>query len=410
MAKWIKTNFPGVRYREHSIRRHGVQPDRYFTIRYKHNRKDKEEGLGWASQGMTAKKASAILAELRENQRTGNGEQTLQEKRQEAKREHEAENSKREQAEREAITFSQIWEDDYFSVAKRNKTKRAWQSENGLFKKWIEPVIGHRALKDISEKHLERIKRNMADAGRAARSIRYALAVVRQIFNYARRNKRYNGDHPVSKEVLESLKVDNGRLRFLSHNEADRLLFALAPRSTEVHDMALISLHAGLRFGEIASLTWGDVDIDKGLMTLRDTKAGRNRMAYMTETIKRVFEAKTRGGNNDLVFPGRDGRRKSSISNVFGQTVDKLGLNEGVTDPRQKVVYHSCRHTFASWLVQAGVDLYQVKELMGHSTISQTERYSHLAPGNLRNAVSILEKDILSNVIALDNQVTTFPR
>ncbi|MEA3487485.1 MAG: site-specific integrase, partial [Thermodesulfobacteriota bacterium] len=349
MAKWTKTNFPGVRYREHPTRKHGVQPDRYFTIRYKYSGKDKEEGLGWASQGMTAKKASARLAELRENQRTGNGEQTLQEKRQEAKRKRETDNSKREQAEMEAVTFSQIWEDNYFPIAKENKTKRAWQSEEGLYTHWIKPVIGSKSLKGISPIHLERLKKNMVDADRAARSIHYALAVVRQVFNYARNIGLYNGDNPVSK--VKKPTADNRRLRFLTHEEAKKLLEALALKSSECHDMTLISLQAGLRFGEVAGLTWGDVDINKELMTLRDTKAGRNRIAYMTEPIKRVFKAKTMGSNDDLVFPGRDGRLKSAISNVFDRTVQKLDLNKGITDPRQKVVFHTCRHTFASWLV-----------------------------------------------------------
>jgi len=80
-AKWIKTNFPGVRYREHETRKNGVKRDQYFTIRYKLAKKDKEEGLGWASQNWTAAKAYERLTELKENRKTGEGPQTLAEKR-----------------------------------------------------------------------------------------------------------------------------------------------------------------------------------------------------------------------------------------------------------------------------------------------------------------------------------------
>ena len=66
-AKWIKTSFPGVRYREHEKRKSGVRRDQYFTIRYKLAGKDREEGLGWASEGWSAKKAYARLSELKEN-------------------------------------------------------------------------------------------------------------------------------------------------------------------------------------------------------------------------------------------------------------------------------------------------------------------------------------------------------
>jgi hypothetical protein len=75
--KWIKTAFPGVRYREHPTRRYGIRLDRYFSIRYKLNGRDKEEGLGWSSAGIAAQKAVEKLAKLKEAQRTGEGCVTL---------------------------------------------------------------------------------------------------------------------------------------------------------------------------------------------------------------------------------------------------------------------------------------------------------------------------------------------
>ena len=79
---------------------------------------------------------------------------------------------------------------------------------------------------------------------------------------------------------------------------------------------------------------------------------------------------------------------------LFRDTVSDLGFNEGITDRRDKVVFHTLRHTYASWLVQNGIDLYTVMRLMGHSTIAMTERYAHLAPNNLKNAVKTLEDSI----------------
>ncbi len=71
MTKWIKTNFPGVRYREHPTRKNGIRRDQYFTIRYKLAGKDKEEGLGWASEGWTGAKAYDHLKELKRTARVG---------------------------------------------------------------------------------------------------------------------------------------------------------------------------------------------------------------------------------------------------------------------------------------------------------------------------------------------------
>ena len=96
--KWYKATFPGVRYRVHPTRKQGVNADRYFTIRYRLDGKGREEGLGWASQGMTARKAASCLSKLIEAQRTGNGAQTLAEQREQRRIE-------RAQEERDALTF-----------------------------------------------------------------------------------------------------------------------------------------------------------------------------------------------------------------------------------------------------------------------------------------------------------------
>ena len=77
----FKSDFPGVYFRKHPTRKHGVQPDKYFFLRYKLNGKELEEGLGWASKGHTAREASDILGELKRNRTRGEGPITLREKR-----------------------------------------------------------------------------------------------------------------------------------------------------------------------------------------------------------------------------------------------------------------------------------------------------------------------------------------
>jgi len=67
--------------------------------------------------------------------------------------------------------------------------------------------------------------------------------------------------------------------------------------------------------------------------------------------------------------------------------VDSIGLNDGVDDPRQRVVFHTLRHTFASWLAMSGTDIYTIKELMRHKTLTMTMRYAHLIPDAKRRAV-----------------------
>ena len=386
------TQFPGVRYRVHKSRKHnGNKYDQYFFIRYRVNGKLKEEGIGWASTGWNATKASLMLAELKKNHLTGEGPKTLEEKRffEDEKRKEDATEKKR--IERDLISFASYFENKYFPEAQANKVKDSWSRENSLFRLWIKPVIGKIPFNDIRPFNLERIKKNMNDAGKAPRSIQYALAVVRQVFNHAFKNEMYFGDNPVRK--VKKPTLDNKRIRFLTHDEADALLAELKNRRRQLHDIALISLHCGLRAGEIFKLTWGDIDFINEIIMVKG-KGNKTRPALMTEEVKQLLSTLPSSEPDDLVFKNHIGMKIDSIPKTFKLAVDNLEFNKGISDKRHKVVFHTLRHTFASWLVQNGVDLYTVQKLMGHSTISMTERYAHLAQDNLKSAVKKLEESM----------------
>jgi len=393
MSKRQAGKHPGVRWRKHQTRKHGVRADRYFTIRLFVDGKSNEEGLGWESQGWTEVKAATLRAELVENQRRGEGPRTLTEKRalETANRQKKAQQAEREIKDR--ITFKELAEDDYITHSKATKNNSAsWKREEQLFKLWINPVIGKMTLKDVAPIHLEKIKSNMAKMKRSPRSIHYCLSVIRQVFNYAIRHDLFEGVNPVSKVKLPS--GDNRCLRFLTREEAGLLLAALATKSPDVHDMALISLHTGMRAGEVFGLTWGDVDVNRGILILRDTKNTRTRAAFMTEAVKGIFRVRKHGAPAELVFCTRQEKKIKQISLTFARAVDALKFNEGVKDRRHKVTFHTLRHTYASWHVEAGTDLYVVKELLGHSDFRMTSRYSHLGENTLHAAVKRLDNSL----------------
>ena len=123
-----KTIYPGVRYREHSSRRFNGLPDRYFFIRYRLHGKLKEEGLGWASEGWNAKKASGVLAKLKESHATGDGPQTLGEKRQLASEKKEREEADKKRKARELLTFGDLFINSYFPEAENNKDPQSYKT------------------------------------------------------------------------------------------------------------------------------------------------------------------------------------------------------------------------------------------------------------------------------------------
>lgn len=396
MAKWIKSKTSGIRFRQHSTRKHGVKFDQYFSIRYRIDGKQKEEGLGWASEGWTEKKAAAILAELKVNKTNGTGPLSLKEKR-ELERERRTEEVRQKEENRKTnITFSEIFTNYYLPVSMTNKrNEQSWKREEQLIRLWVNPHIGTKPLREIAPFHLEKIKQSMSHAGRAPRSIQYMLATVRQVFNYAMANGLHHGPNPAAGRSVRRPTVDNRRTRFLTKEEAASLLAELIKRSIDVHDMALFSLETGARAGEIFSLTWGDINFSTGNALLRDTKSNKNRHLHLTESIKEMLiKRKTNDAkNNDLVFPDKKGKKIVQISDTFNRATDKLKMNENVDDRRDKVTFHTLRHTYASMLVQKGVDIYLVKELLGHSSIALTERYSHLSESSLKQAALMIKDE-----------------
>ena len=241
----------------------------------------------------------------------------------------------------------------------------------------------------------------MRDAGLADRSMEYALAVIRQVFNYAFRNDLFSGDNPVKKVKIP--KSDNKRLKFLTRDEAEKLLNALKAKSQTVWEQALISLHTGLMAGEIFRLTWADVNIDRGTLTV-DGKNKKTRHAYMTSDIKTMLLNKKSGKPSARLYPAINEDTRQEISKTFKRVVKKLKFNDGIEDRRDKVVFHTLRHTYASWLVQNGTDLYVVKDRLGHSTLAMTERYAHLAPKNSQRTVATLENFLNQKVIKINER------
>jgi integrase len=152
-----------------------------------------------------------------------------------------------------------------------------------------------------------------------------------------------------------------------------------------------------MRADECFSLLWGHVDFDQGLLHVADPKGGPPRDVYMTERVREMLQAKKEGGKADLVFKARHGDKIPEASKSFLRTVNKLGLNDGIEDRRQKVMFHTLRHTFASWLAIQGTPILEIKELLGHATLAMTERYAHLIPDQKRMSIVRMEKAFLQS-------------
>ncbi|WP_291326132.1 site-specific integrase [Desulfovibrio sp. UCD-KL4C] len=287
------------------------------------------------------------------------------------------------------MTFSNFWEQNYWP-AQSYKSTGSLGAESALYRNWICPKIGNIQLIRLKAKDVEKVSSAMFTKNRSVASVNYALAVISQVWNLAKRDGLVAEDSPTKKVKLP--KKDNRRTRFLTKDEATRLFNELKERSPLAHDMAILALYCGLRFGEIASLTWQDIDFENEDIYIKDPKTPVNRKAFFIKPVREMLERRALEphSKSERLFNTVDGGKLARVSKTYGRIVAEM-FNEGIDDSRQKMCFHTLRHTFASWHVQLGTDLYTVKELMGHSNFKMTQRYAHLAPDGLRKAVNVLE-------------------
>lgn len=392
--KWIASKkYKGVRYRENQTRKNGaIRKDRYFSIRYKFNGVTKEEAVGWESEGWSELKAHELREKIVNAQKTGEGPLTLQEtKKANIKKELERQAITAKEK-RNTISLSDFYKKHFETHIKSSVSTKSFKTVKSLFTKWIEPEVGNLPLPIITLADAEKIKVKMTEANKAPRTINYMITILKQILKFA----EVIGFDTAKSTVftMEKQKFDNQRITFLTKKQANDLLQALQKKSQTVYEMALISLHCGLRAGEIFNLTWPDIDLKQGLLFVKDTKNRLNRTLQLSTELKKVFtqKIKNKSDTSEYIFHQLDGSKLNEVPNIFERTVEKLKFNEGITDRRQKIVFHSLRHTFASWLVQGGTDLYIVQKLMGHSHISMTERYAHLNERNFKKATEVINK------------------
>ena len=228
-------------------------------------------------------------------------------------------------------------------------------------------------LSQISSFHVEAYKqRRIHDGARVC--VNRELAVLKAVFNRCKEWKLLEGDNPVPS--VKMLKEPRKRLRFLEREEEARLL---AECAEPLRTLVLIGTNCGLRLkSEALTLRWADVDVGRKALTVAAAyaKSGISRTVSLNSVI---VDALTRlPKRSDFVFAKPNGKPYHAIRG-FREACQRAGLT-GVTP-------HSTRHTFATRLVENGVDLRTVQELGGWATLSLVQRYAHVSPSRKAEAV-----------------------
>jgi integrase len=266
-------------------------------------------------------------------------------------------------------------------------------------------------LGEITPFHVERWRSARLKAGISASTVNRDLNVLRAALRLAKQWKLLSA-HPLA-DVRPS-KVDRaGTVRYLSPAEEKRLRAALAARDDKrraereranvwrrergyaewaphgtytdhLTPIVLLALNTGMRRGELFAMRWADVDLVRAIVTVRgaDAKSGQTRHVPLNTEVITVLNTWKDGSTTELAFAGRDGEPLDDIKTAWLKLAKVAKL--------ENFRFHDLRHTFASKLVQAGVDLNTVRELLGHTDIKMTLRYAHLAPEHKAAAVAKL--------------------
>jgi integrase len=239
-------------------------------------------------------------------------------------------------------------------------------------------------IDEISSRDLEKFKRDRIAEGVGAESIKYGLLLIRGTLKFAQQL-----GYQVSDITFPQIKLPKNSLRYLSDDEERRLLVALDPlrhgaglppvaeRSAEMqrslqdaYDLVILLLDTGARYSEIANIEWSRIDLASRTIHLWRQKVQNETVLYMTDRVFEVLSRRASTNASRYVFCNRNGDARG----YSAMSIRKAILRAGLRDCR----IHTLRHTHASRLIQNGMSVYEVKEILGHTDIKTTLRYAHL--------------------------------
>jgi site-specific recombinase XerD len=245
--------------------------------------------------------------------------------------------------------------------------------------------FGHRTAESITPAEISDWFAAMIDErGWTPATINRYRAAMSKAFKLAIQARKVNSNPA---RLVPQRKEAVGRIRFLTEEEEKRLRAALKDRPFSIPQLD-VALHTGMRKSEQFSITWDQVHFAQKYIHLSTTKNGSDRYVSLnSEVLRALKELKETHARLSLpaestLFVSRQEKPMTDPREWFSSACEEAKI--------QGVTWHTLRHTFASRLVMAGVDLKTVQELMGHKTIAMTARYAHLSPEHKLSALERL--------------------
>jgi integrase len=268
----------------------------------------------------------------------------------------------------------------YLKHAKLNK--QSWKADESRWLHRVKPKLSGLRMDRVTPGMIQGIIDGM-NKTHAPATRKQVLQLINRVYNWSIQQREYRGENPCRSIKLP--KFDNKMTENLTPEQIGKLLTVLAEDSNKRASLVvLFALYTGKRKGEILGLTWDCIDWVNGLVTFKDTKNKETHTVPVNQQALRVLKKAEGIKVSDLVFPCVTGKYYHSFSRTWGRIRKKAGIN---------LRFHGLRHVYASHLASSGkVDLFVLKELLGHKDIKMTQRYSHIMNSALRRGTEVADE------------------
>ena len=283
-------------------------------------------------------------------------------------------------------TFAEFIENDYLPHV--HSYKKSANSDRSYLRNQILPVLGKKYLDEITKKDIIDFHHGLKAKGYKPGTCNRSLILLRYAFNLAIRWEIPGIKANPTKDVPLFDDHEGKRDRFLSQEETQRLFVAVQQSSNPMLQYIIpMLILTGARKREVLDCRWEDLDLEKRQWRIPTTKAGRPRYVPLSNGVITLLANVPHDERCPYVFANPKTKRPfASIFNAWNTARKQAGLSE--------VRIHDLRHSFASFLVNAGRSLYEVQRILGHTQIKTTQRYAHLSQDTLLDAA-----DAVGNLI-----------
>ena len=285
-------------------------------------------------------------------------------------------------------TFDEMMEKYLREYSRVHKAESTYRKDKALLGH-LNKVFSGLTLNQITSRMITEYKTSRLTKGASPATVRNELRLLSHSFNVAMKQWEWVSNNPTMRVSFRELKAKTIN-RWLAEEEEEALLKAVEDRLYgQLRDIVIVALNTGMSQEEILKLQWRNVDLFRKAITTTRQKTTRTRTIPINNTVFELLKQRMKvkpiiGSGCNVFFNGAGNMIDAAkLKRAFIAAVEAAKIED--------FRFHDLRHTFATRLVQRGVDLYKVAKLLGHADVSTTQRYAHHYPESLRDGVEILD-------------------